>query len=260
MSQQNDLRETLTAASLSIVSYLEQTQAKALLEKEEEMRSAIDKEADRFFAYIRDYLMLWTSGSTPGLIRSYTSWKPLTRRWMLQKLRKSRRVKKGQVAQLGDRVGASTADKHYRGLTGKMNSYIKEVAKAGHANKVFGNPVARMAFGDGTSSVIVDKTVLTKTGRLVAMGYRPDGKYGFITTVGAKPSFVIKAFPNLQGIPANETALASWVGEATGQTDQWMKVVGKNKTGKPLRPMILPMLKWYVDVGFPRAINKAIKR
>ena len=128
MSQQNDLRETLTAASLSIVSYLEQTQAKALLEKEEEMRSAIDKEADRYFAYIRDYLMLWTSGSTPGLIRSYASWKPLTHRWMLQKLRKSRRVKKGQVAQLGDRVGASTADKHYRGLTGKMNSYFKEVA------------------------------------------------------------------------------------------------------------------------------------
>lgn len=260
MSQQNSVREALTAASLSIVSYLQQTQAKALLEREEEMRSAIDKEADRFFAYIRDYLMLWTSGSTPGLIRSYTSWKPLTRKWMLQKLRHSKRVKRSKVSQLGDREGASTADKHYRGLTGKMNVYIKQVAKAGNANKVFGNPVARLAFGDGTSSTVVDKTVVTKTNRVVAMGYRPDGKYGFITTVGAKPSFIIKAFPNLQNIPANEEDLAAWVGDATGRSDQWVKVIGRNKTGKPLRPMILPMVKWYIDVGFPRAINKAIKK
>lgn len=258
MSQQNNLPEALTAAALSIAQYLEKAESQALLEKEEKMRSAIDKEADRFFAYIRDYLMLWTSGSTPGLIRNYTNWKPLTRKWMLTKLRKSQRVKRGEVKSLG-RSGAMTADKHYRGLTGKFNVYIQTLAKTGHANKIFGNPVARMAFGDGTSTAVVDKTVLTKKGQVVAMGYRGDGKYGFLTTKGAKASFVIKAFPNLQNLPSNEADLARWVADETGREDQWVKVFSETK-GRSIRPMILPMIRWYIDVGFPRAINKVLSK
>lgn len=258
MSQSNSVREALTATALSIANYLDDAQGKALMENEGKMRSAIDKEADRFFAYIRDYIILWESGSTPGLIRPYTSWAPLTRAWMLKKARKSRRSKKSDLPSLGT-SGANTATKHYRGLFGHFSQHIKNLARSGNANRLLGKPITQMAFGDGTSNVVIDRTVVTSKGRVNYMGYRADGKYGFITAKGAQKSVIIKAFPNLQGVPANEVDLAKWMGEQTGRKDQWMKVYSTHNN-RPVRAILLPLVRWYVDVGFPRAIQKVLSK
>ena len=259
MSPPSSITPALTAAALSIVQYLDDAQGQALMDKETKMRDAIEKEADRFFVYIRDYLMLWSSGSTPSLIRPYTSWQPLTREWMLRKLGKSRRSKRGTVASLGNRTGATTADKHYRGLTGKLNVYIKELARTGRANALFGKPITRIAFGDGTSSTVIDRTVVTKKGRVNYMGYRPDGKYGFISAKGAQKNLIITAFPNLQGVPANEKALAQWMAERAGRREEWMKIYSEGNK-RPVRAVLLPMVRWYVETGFPRAIQKVISK
>lgn len=258
MSQSNSVRNALTATALSITEYLDKLQGDVLLDKEAEMRSAIEKEADRFFAYIRDYIILWESGSTPGLIRPYTSWEPLTRAWMLRKARKSRRIKRVDLPSLNT-SGASTATKHYRGLYGHFNQYIKNLARSGNSNKLLGKPITQMAFGDGQSSAIIDRTVITSKGRVNYMGYRADGRYGFITAKGAQKSVIVKAFPNLQGIPSDEASLARWMASQTGRRDQWLKVYSTSNR-RPIRAILLPLIQWYVQVGFPRAIRKVINK
>lgn len=261
MSPQNSVSDALTAAALTVNQYIQQTELEALLDKEEKIRSELEKESDRFFAYIRDYVMLTMSGVTPAMFRGYTTWRPLTKQWMRHKAKHSKRVRRGKITIGGvESTGSSNADKHYRGLTGKLNVYIKQLATSGNSNRLFGTPITRLAFGDGSeSTVTVDKKVVTKQGRVVLMGYRPDGKYGFITPKAGRPSITVKAFPNLQNLPSTEEALTDWLAVKTGRREEWMKVYSTHNQ-RPIRPIILPMLKWYVEKGFPRAMAKVISK
>ena len=261
MSQLNSVSEALTVAGLTINQYIQQTQLEVLLDREEKIRSALEKESDHFFAYIRDYVMLTMSGSTPTMLRGYTSWKPLTRKWINYKLRHSKRVRKGKVVVGGvEKIGASNADKHYRGITGKLNVYIKQLAASGNSNRILGTPLVRMTLGGGSESeVVVDKRVITKQGKVLLMGYRSDGKYGFITPKAGAPSITVKAFPNLQNLPSDESSLTQWLGVQTGREEEWVKIYGTHNN-RPIRAIILPMIKWYIEKGFPRAMAKVIQK
>lgn len=243
----SQLSEMLTAAALSMTRQIEESQLRAVIAQEQKMRIAIEKESDRFFVYVKNMIGQWTSGTTPNQISGYTRWAPLSFKWMKHKYLHSQRTR-----------GNDYTDKYYRGTSGKLSAYISQLAKAGHANKLFGAPITKLTMGDGSEGTI-DKVIITKRNQVVAMGRRPDGKYGFITAKNKSPTVTIKAFPNLQNLPANEESLAYWLGLETGKPQEWRKIYSTSNN-RPLRPMIYPLIQWYIQTGFPKAIANVVKQ
>lgn len=235
----------LSAAALTLAAKVDEAQVEGLLVQEKKIKAALERESDKFFAYMKDFVGQYASGTTPARLSQFTTWAPLTKRWMRHKQLHSKRTRGNDYSKI-----------YYRGTSGKFSSYLTQLSKAGHANKLFGAPITKINIGTGELSA--DKTIVTKTGRTLTMGYRPDGKYGFITAKKTAPTLTVKIFPNLQGLPSNEVALARWLGEKTGRMDQWMKVFSTSK-GRPLRPLVYPLLQWYVKIGLNQALNKVMK-
>lgn len=82
---------------------------------------------------------------------------------------------------------------------------------------------------------------------------RPTGQGNKSVIAGFLDGTVIRteitAFPSLAGLN-NEKQIVQKLAVITGDKDQWRKVTGTGKPNHPVRPVILPLINWYLKVNF----------
>lgn len=267
-----------TSLSAKIVGF----SSKKIREMTKEIEEELNTEYNYFFQMILDEVI--GRVGTPGLLAPFTTWKPLTEKWAFHKQKfggyatgkehyrglsnSSTRGKALGRRSTGRSIGMSRLRANGRkpsGLlkTGSFENYIRTLTAAGNTAKFFGPVVISYDFfsPDPNISVKINQSdgVVTRT------QIRSASRGTFIAfPKEMRMTATITAFGNLKGVRFNEKNVVDYIIKRIdpGNEKQWVKInseVGFGRSKRPIRAVITPILKYYMDKRMSEIIRAAIK-
>jgi hypothetical protein len=282
-----DLRQALIAASTRIEEKLTTNAVLQLQERSKRVAAALQATYELFFAKLEDLVNSGLGGDArgaPSMIAEYTSWKALSPSWYDQKFKSKNRNSLnfyiGMSDQMGTRqVGANTlstySQKHKRGRfrsggrSKPFYRYVEGLANSPNATeRFFGSGSIGYELKRPNGQIIKLAQDPTRSGVIGGLAEKPGKKFleGLDGTVLTAQIWV---FPKLTGlIGSNDSSLSiddsveQRIAKFMSKQDpanqnQWMKVSGRGGSGmKPIRPILTPLIKWYLQVGFRDVLRK----
>lgn len=262
---------------------------KNLEARSSEIAKNLNEEYSEFFEYLSNEVIgVRGSGNgaygdesrAPAWIAPYTKWESLTPEWMNQKnrifLEKSTPGSildfyQGITAYMGTggrrrkistRFGRKGSFRKKRANSGALADFVEGKSKEpGITQKLFGNlqldfSLVRPDFGKVKLAKLKDaiKVIEQRTGK--ASGKKAGA---FASAMdGTKLIVTIYAFNKIDP-DWNESALVDYLIRRDGNKEQWGKINAKRRGNTwRIRPVILPLINWYLQVGFKNAMPKAL--
>lgn len=270
------LADALKKMEASLSEKLVGFSSKAVREMTVEIKEELNTEYNYFFQLISDEVI--GALSTPGLLGGYTSWKPLSAKWVKQKATSkhyiglsnslTRGKGLGRVRKNGNEIGMSRLRANGpkpKGLvkTGAFSTYIATLHSKGNTERFFGpvaigydfiSPDPRIKVTMNADSGVVNRvqTSSTTTGRFIA----------FPKTM--KMVATITAFGKLKGIGFNEKKVVDFIIKRIdpAHEKQWVKInseVGIGRSKRPIRAVVTPILRYYMEKRFSEIVRSAVK-
>lgn len=240
-----------------------------------EIKEELNTEYNYFFQLILDDVI--GALSTPGLLAPYTSWKPLSAKWIKQKATGKHYVGLSNSLSRGKALGRRNANKSIgisrlrangrkpQGLVkvGAFEDYIKTLTAQGTTARFFGpvaikydfvSPDPRFSVTMSQANDIVARTQVRSSLRGTFVAFPKD----------LKMKATISAFGNLKGVTFNERNIVDYILKRIDPANekQWVKInstsgIGRSK--RPVRAIITPVLRYYMDKRFSEIVRAAIK-
>lgn len=235
----------------------------------EEIKDDIREEYDYFFGtMVREIIGAFY---TPAILTAYATWDPLSDKWAHYKRTEmhyvglsngqTRSRSLGRTSTSGASRDATKSAPRGRVKVGSFVSYIEALNAAGTTERFFG-PVA-ISYDFISYDPHIRFYPKNKEGVLVKTDVRKKGKYfkydGSAVSMGA----YITAFGNLKGVQFDEWHIVDYIIKKIDpeHEKQWVKInsrFGIGRTRRPIRAIITPLVKYYMDTKFPRIVERAI--
>jgi hypothetical protein len=211
---------------------------------------------------------------TPGVIGYYSKWSPLSKKWTEYKgtnqhyIGLSNSLTRSSALGRKKAGGMSRKREHYtapKGLykVGSFQSYIQSLNRPGTTERFFGpvsiiydltSPGADFRAYPKQLDGIVKRTDVQsiKSGKFVS----------FPKTL--KLSATITAFGNLKGVTFDEWHIVDYIIKRADPSNekQWVKInsqYGFGRSHRPIRSVVTPILKYYLQRRFPEIVQEAVK-
>ncbi len=250
--------------------------SKKIREMSVEIKEELDTEYNYFFQMILDEVI--GSLSVPGVLAPYTSWKPLGKKWVKQKgtsqhyvgLSNSLTTGRGlgRKSKGGRSIGISRLRANGRkpsGLVrvGAFEDYIRTLTSVGTTERFFGpiairydfvSPDARFAVAFNQVNGEVTRTQIRSSSRGTFVAFPKE----------LKMKATITAFGNLKGVSFNEKSIVDYIIKRIDPLNekQWVKInseVGIGRSKRPIRAVVTPILRYFMDKRFGEIVRSAIK-
>ncbi len=250
--------------------------SKKIREMSVEIKEELDTEYSYFFQFISDEVI--GALSAPGVIAGYTSWKPLSAKWVKQKATAqhyiglsnstTRGKALGRTRKGGKEIGMSrlrASGNKPKGLikVGAFADYIATLHGRGNTERFFGPvaisydfvaPDARIQVSMNQENGIVNRvrTTSVKRGQFVAFPKE------------MKMVAKITAFGKLKGLAFNEKKIVDYIIKRVDPANekQWVKInseIGIGRSKRPIRAVVTPILRYYMDKRLSEIVSSAIK-
>lgn len=282
-----DLRQALAAASTQIEERLTTNAVLQLQEKSKRVALALQAMYEVFFSKLESLIDSGEIGSRdaiPALISPYTQpWEGLSWPWFKSKSRSRNRSALNFYIGLSDQVGARLIGRglltatykqtHKRGRFRSM-SRTKPLYKFMEALANDSQSTGRY-FGNGsiayelrrTNGKVIKLAPGSPPGSIGGLAEKP-GKRFLEGLDGTKLTAVVYVFPKLNqfvkdldqpSVRGEQRVVGFMAREDSVNKSQWVKIMGTGKGGfKPIRPVVTPLLKWYLDVGMKRVLRNLV--
>lgn len=232
-----------------------------------EIKEELELEYDTFFDVIEKDII--RALSTPGIIRQFTSWQPLSPKWVKQKATSEHYVglsnsrTKGNALGRSHRYGAGRLSEDVpRGhlKVGSFQSYIQSLNRVGTTARFFG-PVS-VSYNFIAPNPNLKVYPKQDNGIVMRTDVRNKGSF-FKFTGPMEMSATITAFGNLKGVAFDEWHIVDYIIKRIDPANekQWVKINSSEGIGgsqRPLRAVVTPILKYFMTQRFPKIVKDAI--
>lgn len=275
MSNQS-LADAIRKMEASLAEKLVGFSSKKIREMSVEIKEELGTEYNYFFQFILDEVV--GSLNTPGLLSPYTSWKPLTPKWVKAKATSAHYVGLSNSLSRGKALGRSRKGGRDIGMSrlrangnkpkglvkvGAFEDYIRTLTSVGTTERFFGpiaikydfvSPSANFSVSVNQDSGVVSRTQVRSVERGTFVAFPKD----------LKMTAKITAFGKLKGIAFNEKGIIDYIIKRIDPVNekQWVKInseVGIGRSKRPIRAVITPILRYYMDKRFSEIVRAAIK-
>lgn len=269
------LAEALKEMELKLTERLVSFTSDKVKELSEEIKEELTTEYNYFFQMIVDEVIGKTA--TPGLISKYTTWKPLSKKWISDKGTKKhyvglsdsktlsralgRRVKEGRKKGLS-RLRANGTKPSGRNKTGSFETYIQSLNTAGTTERFFGPVAISYDFVSPNPNISVVKEQTNGLVKQVAHWSKSRNKFvAFPKNLNMKAT--ITAFGKLKGVKFDEWSVVDYIIKRVDPSNekQWVKInseYGIGMSNRPIRAVITPILRYYMDKRFSEIVKDAV--
>jgi hypothetical protein len=270
------LADAIRKMEASLTEKLVGFSSKKIREMSVEIKEELDTEYSYFFQFITDEVI--GALSTPNLLGGYSAWKPLSAKWVKQKATSqhyvglsnslSRGKALGRTRKGGKEIGMSRIRANGnkpKGLVkvGAFADYIATLHGRGNTERFFGPvaikydflaPDARIQVSINQDNGIVNRVRTTSVKRGQFVTFPKD----------MKMVANITAFGKLKGITFNEKKIVDFIIKRIDPANekQWVKInseIGIGRSKRPIRAIVTPILRYYMDKRLSEIVQRAIK-
>lgn len=246
--------------------------SKKVREMSEEIKEELETEYNYFFQMILDEVI--GAITTPGVLSPYVKWKPLSNQWVKYKGTNEHYVGLSN----SQTMGRALRRRGSRGMSrlrangpmpagafkvGSFQSYIQSLNKAGTTARFFG-PIS-VSYDFVTPSANFKVTPLVENGIVKQTLVRSAQRGQFVAFPKTlKMQATITAFGKLKGVQFDEWHIVDYILKRIDPANekQWVKInsqYGFGRSRRPIRAVITPILKYYLERRFPEIVRAAIK-
>lgn len=273
MSKQS-LAKALAQMEASLTEKLVGFCSKTIRETTKEIAEEIQLEYDYFFQMIVDDVI--GELQTPGILSPYTTWKPLSKGWVKAKATSqhyiglSNRLTTGRAlgrkSKSGRDIGISRLRSNGlkpKGLlkVGPFETFARSLTAKGTTARFFGPLKIDYDFQTGDPNI----TVYTQRDGAIVKRTQFRANKGFVATPNSlKFKATVSAFPALKGVTFSEKSIVDYIIKRIDPANekQWVKInsaYGIGRSRRPIREIITPSLRYYMQKRFPEIVKTAIK-
>lgn len=248
--------------------------SKTIRETTKEIAEELQIEYDYFFQMIVDDVI--GELQTPGILAPYTTWKPLSKHWIKAKATSQHYIGLSNRLTVGRALGRKSRNGRSIGISrlrsngvkpqgfvkvGPFESYIRSLTGKGTTERFFGPLKIDYDFQTGDPNI----TVYTQRDGAIVKRTQFRANRGFVATPSSlKFKATISAFSALKGVTFNEKAIVDYIIKRIDPVNekQWVKInssYGIGRSRRPIREIMTPTLRYYMQKRFPEIVQAAIK-
>jgi hypothetical protein len=252
--------------------------SKKIREMTAELKEELQTEYDTFFLLIVEDVV--GALNTPSRFIPYY-WQPLSDRWQIAKLKEGNadisqrhyiglsnsstaRRPLGRAKHNGmSRLRTATGSKSKFVKVGPFGDYMRSLTSQGTTARFFG-PVT-LSYDFVSPDPRFSVTVSEKDGALQRVQVRSAERGTFVAfPKELKMTATVTAFGNLKGVAFNEKSVVDYIIKRVDPSNekQWVKInseYGMGRSKRPIRAVITPLLRYFIERRFPDIVRRAIK-
>lgn len=275
--------EALRKMEASLAEKLVGFSSKKIREMTKELRDELLHEYDTFFALMVEDVI--GALGTPSILSPYTSWKPLGEKWVFEKRKfggyssgnehylglsnaATKRKQLGRTRKGGKEIGMSrlraySSSKSKMVSVGPFRDYIQSLNTAGTTARFFGpvsitysfvSPDPNFSVTVNQDSGVVERTQVRSAKRGTFVAFPKE----------LRMTATITAFGKLKGVTFNEKNVVDFIIKRIDPANekQWVKInseYGIGRSRRPIRAVVTPLLRYFIERRFPEIVRRAIK-